>query len=393
MNAFLTRTILLCLLGGCLGHSSPAQTTECRPEEVQRMPTSWVRKPDALGAMDPAFPRKSLPMVFERQDKLIKLLQKAYPNPQGLEARAYRLIRNDPNNEYQQIAPNSPLRYSVTTYYLHYWCFKGKPERSHETGTWIECHVNSLWQFMNSISEREYVLANGQQIYYMPEIVGNLKGYPVYSNRTGWKDRKHESILLVPGNRLPVRPVTREELIRSLQRYVQHYLNENEETTRKLEAALKETMAFADQSTTFKTTAEREKYKEDNRRSVETGRLKRDQTAQRFRDNFQRLETMLTAMNPQERTAQAVISDPYRMLTNSRGLGTFEEQATQGRPLVTHDLKYGDPRLPRHAIQSIQLLMKYETAPDMVAKREMIRQFRENIDLDGLKALLEHSGN
>ncbi|MFD1139953.1 hypothetical protein ACFQ4C_02500 [Larkinella insperata] len=392
MNS-LFRTLLLGLLGGFMGPGSAAQAPECRPEDAQRIQTPWVRKPDALGAMDPAFPRKSLPVVFERQDKIIRLLQKAYPNPQGLEARAYRLIRNDPANEYQLMPAGSPLRYSVTTYYLHYWCFRGKPERSHETGTWIECHVNSLWQFMDSVSEREYLLANGQQIYYMPEVIGELKGYPVYSKQTGWNNQKHESILLVPGNRLPVRPVSREEFVRSLQRYIQNYLKENEETTHKLEAALKETLAFADQSTAFKTAAEREKYKEENRRSVENGRIKRDQSAQRFRDNFQRLDALLAAMSPQERAAQAVIADPYGMLTNRRGLGTFEEQAPKGRPLVTHDLKYGDPGLPRHAIQSIQLLMKYETSADMVAKREMIRQFRENIDLDGLKALLESGGN
>ncbi|WP_460639037.1 hypothetical protein [Larkinella harenae] len=46
--------------------------------------------------------------------------------------------------------------------------------------------------------------------------------------------------------------------------------------------------------------------------------------------------------------------------------------------------------MPRHAIQSVQWLMKYETAPGMVAKRELIRQFRRNIDLDARKALLEN---
>ncbi|GAB3337541.1 hypothetical protein GCM10027299_48750 [Larkinella ripae] len=377
------------LIGVFLGINTLAQTPECRPDDARQVVTNWVRKPDALVGAGPDFPRQSLPPVFERQEKLIKILQKAYPIPQGLEARAYRVIKSDPDNAYKAMPPNSPLRYSVTTYYLHYWCFRGKSERAHETGTWIECYVNSLWQFLESIGEREYLLPNGQSIYYMPQVVGDLKGYPVYSNKTGRSTNRHESVLIVPGNRLPVRPVSREEFIRAVQRHIQNFLQANSEQTRQLEAGLKETLAYADRPGSFKTEAEREKYKEDNRRSIENGQIKRDKTAQQYRDNHERLETLLVAMTPQERAVQAIIDDPYEFMTNSRHKGTFAEQAVDGRPLVTHDQHYGDPRLPRHAIQSIQLLMKYETAPDMVSKLALMRQFRQNIDLDGLKSLLE----
>ncbi|MFC5408501.1 hypothetical protein ACFPMF_04235 [Larkinella bovis] len=384
------RPLLPGLLAILLGVNGLAQSTGCRPEDAQAIQTSWVRKPDALGAIGPDFPRKSLPLVFERQEKILNLLQKAYPNPRGLEARAYRIIKSDPANDYKHLPPNAPLRYSVTTYYLHYWCFRGKPERSAETGTWIECYVNSLWQFMESISEREYLLPNGQSIFYMPERVGDLKGYAVYSPHPTRRENRQESILLVPGNRLPVRPVSREELVRSLQRHIRHFLKENDETTRVLEAGLKETLAYADQPGSFKTEAEREKYKEDNRRSIGNGRIKRDKTAQEFRQNYDRLEALLAAMSPQERASQAIIENPYDLMTQYRGKGTFEAQAVKGRPLVTHDLQYHDPTLPRHAIQSIQLLMKYETSANLVAKRDLMEQFRQNIDLDGLKALIGH---
>lgn len=390
MNIFVNyRNWMIFSLSVFLWTTSGAQTPECSPEDAQTIRTPWVRKPDALAGAGPDFPRKSLPMVFERQEKIIQLLQKAYPNPQGLEARAYRVVNSDPHNDYKFMPAGSPLRYSVSSYYLHYWCFKGKPERSHETGTWIQCYVNSLWQFLESISEKEYLLPNGQQIFYMPPVVGEIKGHPVYSNRTGRRNNRHESILLVPGNRLPVRPVTREEFVRSIQRHIQNFLTENEEQTRVLEAGLKETLAYADRPGSFKTEAEREKYKENNRKSIANGRIKRDKTAQNYRENHQRLEAMLTAMSPTERSAQAIITDPYGLMTNRRGLGTFEEQAQQGRALVTHDLQYANPRLPRHAVQSIQLLMKYETAPDMVSKIELMRQFRQNIDLDGFQSLLE----
>ncbi|RYD88259.1 MAG: hypothetical protein EOP50_19380 [Sphingobacteriales bacterium] len=323
------------------------------------------------------------------QEKILKLFQNAYPQPTGLEARAYRVVKSDPDDDYKLMPGTAPLRYSVTTYYLHYWCFKGKPHRSHETGTWIECYVNSLWQFMEPLSSDEFLLPNGQQLFYLPHIIGEMKGYPVYSTQTDLSDNRRESILILPDKRLPVRAVSREEFVRSLQRYIQRFLKENDETTRLLEAGLKESLAFADKSASFKTETERTKYKEDNRRSVENGRLKRDQTAQEFRVHAQRLEAMLAALSPQERTVQAVIFDPYGLMTNRRGLGTFAEQAVKGRPVVTHDLHYYDPGLTRPAIQSIQLLLKYETAADMVAKRELMRQFRQNIDLDGFKALLD----
>ncbi|WP_128546793.1 hypothetical protein [Larkinella soli] len=365
-------------------HTGPGDDPACT-EQARQFPREWQYKPEWLTDPAKSIPKQSLQPVFERQDKIIRLFRQAYPSPRGLEARAYRGAGYDPDQYYALEPAGGPLRYSTTTYFKHYWCFRGKIELSGETGTWLECYVNHLKQFMEPVG---LDLTNGQEAFYMPYKVGELKGYPVYSIRQNEKGNKRESIVITADGRLPVRPISREELVRAMQKVAENHQKEFEETNRQLEAALKESNAYADKIA-FKSEAEREKYKRDNQRSMEDGYKKRLKTAQEYRDGAKRLEGFLQAMTPQQRAAQAILTDPTELLLNYRGKGTFEEQEKTGRPLVTHDFSFADRRLPRHAVQSIQLYLRYEEAADMVAKRELMRQFRETIDLDGFRAMLE----
>lgn len=369
-----------------LANSLLAQPPACTTDYVQQLPTQWKRNANPATNLATGFPKQALPAIYARQEKLLDLFQQAYPNPKGIEARAYRQVLSAPD-DYRLEPAGSPLHYAAITYYFHYWCFKGKAERSGETGTWLECYVNTLWRFMDPLDD-EYTLPNNQAIYYMPYKTGELKGYPIYSIRQDYGQNPRESIIITTDGRLPIRPVSREEFIRSMQRSIQKFLKENDETTVQLEAALKESTISADKIP-FKTEAERQKYKDDNRRSVEEGRKKRDKTAQQRRIRYQELEQMLTTMTPTERSSQAIISDITGMLFNERGKGTFNEQAIDGRPLVTYDFSYPDPKLPRSAVQFIQLYLRYEDTPYMVAKREMMREFRQNINLDGFRAMIE----
>ncbi|QIP12824.1 hypothetical protein G8759_09400 [Spirosoma aureum] len=373
-------------LGLGLAVATMAQPSDCTPDYAQQVSTSWKRQATVATKLRAGFPKQTLPAIYARQEKLLDLFQHAYPNPSGLEARAYRNFYSSPD-DYRLEPTGSPLHYSVVTYYKHFWCFRGKVELSGETGTWLECYVNMLWRFMDSIGS-EFTLPNGQKIYFLPDKTGELKGYPIYSTQRNDRTNPRESIVITADGRLPVRPVSREEFIRSLQRTLQQWIKENDETTLQLEASLKESTAYADKIP-FKTEAERQKYKDDNRRSVEDGRKIRDKTAQKNRIRYQELEAMLAAMTPAQRSSQAIIENATGMLLNEREQGTFDEQAKNGHPLVTHDFAYSDPKLPRHAIQFVQLWLRYEDAPDMVAKRELMRQFRQNIDLDGFRALIE----
>jgi hypothetical protein len=361
--------------------------TSCPEETVQLRRTQWGRIGHSWVGTDLQHITKDMiPQISARQEKLLGFIRQAYPEPRGVEARQGAHINTDHDTQYEK-RQGGPLRYTTRVMFHHYWCFRGKPEVSGETGTYIELHANFLHKFMTEVG---YQLPNGQKLYYMPKQVATLKGYPVYSTHPDERGRKLESVLILPDQRLPVRPISREDLIRVFQNTLRKMLVENDETTRVLEASLKESEAYA-AKIDFKTEAERQKYISGNRLSVERGRQKRDQTAQEWRQNLDRLETMLAVMPPNERTTQAILGDPYGLMMNQRGRGTFAEQASlpYSQPVVTHDLNYGSSRLPRPAIQFIHLQMTYETAPDMVAKRAMMSQFLEKVDLDGLRGILE----
>ncbi|RIV22466.1 hypothetical protein DYU11_15735 [Fibrisoma montanum] len=386
--AFLYLVACVGLLAGYPVSVALAQPDMSCPEAtVQQRPTQWIRRGSSwVGSDLQNITRAMQPQIAARQDKLLSFIRQAYPEPRGLEARQGTSINTDHHSLYEK-RPNGPLRYTVRVMFHHYWCFRGKPEVSGETGTRIEMHANFLYKFMREVG---YQLPNGQEIYYMPKQVGTLKGYPVYSTHPDDRDRKRESILILPDQRLPVRAVSREEVVRLFQATLRNMLAENEETTKVLEASLKESEAYAARIE-FKTEAERQKYINGNRQSVERGRQKREASAREWRENIDRLETMLTAMTPAERSTQAVLGEPYGLMMNQRGQGTFAEQAAfpYSRPVVTHDLAYGSSKLPRPAVQFIHLQMTYETAPDMVAKRAMMSQFLEKVDLDGLRGMLE----
>ena len=382
------KLILLLTLTGLLTTAAFAQPdTSCPEETVQQRPTQWIRRGSSWVGSDLQSIAKAMqPQISARQDRMLSFIRQAYPEPRGLEARQGANINTDHHSIYEKRL-NGPLRYTVRVMFHHYWCFRGKPEVSGETGTYIEMHANFLHKFMKEVG---YELPNGQAIYYMPKQVGTLKGYPVYSAHPDDRDRKRESILILPDQRLPVRAVSREEVVRLFQATLRKMLAENEETTKVLEASLKESEAYA-AKIDFKTEAERQKYIDGNRQSVERGRQKRDAMAQEWRENIDRLEKMLAAMTSAERSMQAVLGEPYGLMMNQRGQGTFAEQAglPYSQPVVTHDLNYGNSKLPRPAVQFIHLQMTYETTHYMVAKRAMMSQFLEKVDLDGLKGMLE----
>ncbi|CCH57093.1 hypothetical protein BN8_06496 [Fibrisoma limi BUZ 3] len=379
--------LLISLTGLSVTATRAQPDTSCPEAAVQQRPTQWIRRGSSWVGSDLQNISKAMqPQVSARQDRMLSFIRQAYPEPRGLEARQGANINTDHHSIYEKQL-NGPLRYTVRVMFHHYWCFRGKPEVSGETGTHIEMHANFLYKFMKEVG---YQLPNGQAIYYMPKQVGLLKGYPVYSAHPDDRDRKRESILILPDQRLPVRAVSREELVQLCQATLRKMLAENDETTKVLEASLKESEAYAARID-FKTEAERRKYIDGNRQSVERGRQKRDASAHEWRRNIDRLEQMLAAMTPAERSMQAVLGEPYGFMTNRRGEGTFAEQAAlpYSQPLVTHDVNYLNSKLPRPAVQFIHLQMTYETTRDMVAKRAMMSQFLETIDLDGLKGMLE----
>lgn len=359
--------LLFALLAG--GSIATAQPT-CTPEQLLAIRTPWVYvKKEARDG------------IAARQQQLIRLIQQAYPQPAGLQARAAAWPGISDDLAY---GTDPARRYAVSTSYFHYWCFNGKPTLSGETGTWIECYVNSLTGFME---EAGMELAGGKPVYFMPYQVGSLKGQPLYSIRKGDGRNYRQALLLAPEGKFPLRPVTREEYVHILHEQVKEHLLQFDQYNRELEESLKETLRQADKLS-FKSETEREKYKEDARRSVRSGFLSREKTVRTYQSSLRKIDSMLYRMTPGARRQQAVVDSPAGMLLQSRGQASFEDQERNGRPLVAYDERLINRSLPPEAIRFLQLRIRYEDSPDMPAKTQFIREWTANVDMEGFRGMV-----
>lgn len=349
----------------------------CNKADVVNMPTSWTIPPT-----------KGNTPQLQRQQNILHILKSAYPNPQGLIPNVHTLLPSDgdPNNEYIHQPKGAPLRYSVTTYFHTLLCDAktGKTYRDGETHTWIIAYVNSLTTFLIPAN---FNMPNGQAMYYMPKIVGELKGYPVYDTQK-WKNIPDESIVLAAGDQLPVKPVSRDEVLTVLAAEINKQIAEVEAGIKKVDAALKESLAEADKIP-FKSAAEREKYKQDNIREVENGKQNTLKISAGYREQLQQIEELRASMTPAERAKQAVLTNPRDLIPQKGRSVGFDDQEKTGRAVVVRDLKWGNKKVAPHSIQLIQLLLHHQTDARHIAKKEMVRQVKENIDIEALRKLLE----
>ena len=83
--------------------------------------------------------------VINRIDKMQKLLQAAYPEVKGLEAKWGRSMVNDP------LIANGPNPFQLYALFLTYYCNTSKQniELNVETGTWFYVYANHFNWFMD----------------------------------------------------------------------------------------------------------------------------------------------------------------------------------------------------------------------------------------------------
>ena len=103
------RTSILCFLISLSLQNVFAQQP-CNDEVIMNTKGAWKKTSDAnMKAINQA-------QIVSRIDKMQKLLQAAYPQPKGLEAKWYRSMVNDP------LVPNGPIPYQLNSLFLTYFC-------------------------------------------------------------------------------------------------------------------------------------------------------------------------------------------------------------------------------------------------------------------------------
>jgi hypothetical protein len=105
-----SRLILLGLLACAAGGVSAQQA--CTDEMAWSKAGSWARSEDDLAMADRSFPKAEYPVALRKADQVVALLRQAIPKLNGIEAKAYRSIR-DPS-----YTKEGALKYGVNALFL-----------------------------------------------------------------------------------------------------------------------------------------------------------------------------------------------------------------------------------------------------------------------------------
>lgn len=339
--------IRLILIAGLLLAAGEG-AAQCTDETARQTPGSWSRGEDNL-ANDRALPPFVRENAMRKADQVLGLVQRAIPQPKGVQAKAYR-------SRGVASVDGGPLRYGVTAYFLGYFCvpqsvgnadLRGKILLGDETATWIYIKFNDLSQLVTPLGE-QFKTTDGDAILSFPHRTVDFKGHAHYAWSTSHGEQ-WEAILVKGRDMRLTRDVSRGEFL---------IVRENIER---------------DETAQLRKTAEA-------RPGAKAGIEK---SVKLYEQRLAKLAALREGMSAAEREQPAVVRNTH---TGNRDHITFAATGERGERLVVLNPDFFDARLPRYAIQFAVVLVRWQ--PNQPAKVEAMRQFRENFDLEALRALL-----
>jgi hypothetical protein len=305
----------------------------CTSQTAYNTAGGWAKqRQDDLAMADRTFPKARYPSVLAKAQKVVELLVLANPEFKGIQAYAYRGIRG------QSLTPNGALPFRVDAVYDSYICVGNDTSKVEARGkvllngvtNWTNVTFNSFGHVLESLSSgNPFLTADGREIFEFPKQLGELRGLALFQPRGSGGDQT-EAVLIAPDNRLPYKPVTREQFLQASIKYYEsrsgHHANE-----------------------------------------------------------IAGLNAAIERMSPAERRTQAVIRNGAYPASPGR-MRLFVTEAEGGKRLVTIDKAFFDPRLPRETIQFITVQWSWDDRSP--SKAEMIRAFKRGFDFGALKQML-----
>jgi hypothetical protein len=360
----------------------PAQEP-CVTGPGARITGHWAANaPDDTAVADPTIPKAEFPAILRRADALIGIIRNAAPDVTGLEARAYRVIRGD------SYVAKGPERYGATALFLTRYCSagsnktggRGTVRAEDETGTWVYINVNDLGWLWQERLPTNFRTTNGATIYEVPATGPSFKGQTLYRPNVH-PGQRTEAIILTLDGQSPYRPLTRERFLQSRERLIDQMSAEQQKTLVSQARFRDEGIAGVNARAwpEDRKARERQTYiKAYEQVAADTARglarLQADRAA---------IERVIAAMSPEDRQAPAIVRDPNAAPDGGK---LFVTEAEGGRRLATLDRRNFVDDRPRAAARLIVVYWRWEdTVPAAVA---MIQEFKQNLDVEALKALL-----
>lgn len=287
-------------------------------------------------------------MVLRKADQAIALLQQGVPKVNGIQARTYRSIR-DPS-----YTKDGALKYGVNALFLGWYCvpdtpsfptLRGQIRLGEETGTWIYIRFNDFFWLTNerALLDKSLRAKGGGALFFFPPSGGEWKGLPLLlpTIHTG---QKTEAVIIAPPGRLPYRFISREEFLDARERQVQQRIDTLPQSGVRAKAVA----------------------------TLET--------------ELQKIRGALAALSPEERKTDAIVRSAFVVPGGKEKV--FVSEAEGGRRLFVIRSSFFDASLPRHAVQFITVYWRWDAGPKDAAKADVARQFRENFDVEALRAML-----
>ena len=317
---------------------------QCTPEEAFRRISGWEQTGDEYG-IGFVQPKAQYQLLWKKADQIIALLNEAVPRLTGAEGHPYRTTYGQP------YVANGPVPFALNVPIFDYYCIpqtsgnpnlRGKIELSGETGTWIYFYFNSLgWLTSNYL---HYRTVNGARIYEIQERGEALQGFTLLRHELN-VGVPNEAIIITPGGRSPLKPLSREKYLLARQKFYQGEIS-------KLQTA-----------------------------SPASG-----SELARHQHELDAITNLLNSLTPEERQGQAIIKDPNAM-PGDRWAKVFVTEAEGGHPLVTVDAALFKPRQSAAAVTIITVY--WRTDHHNAAESEAIRQFKGNFDFQALRQMLD----
>ena len=176
----------------------------------------WGPQKKADVAMaDRTFPKAQYRTVLAKAQKAIDLFMEANPQFAGIEASAYSGIRGD------SIIPNGPLPFRADIWYKSFICVGNDTASVDKHGKIIvygnygftTVSFNSLNDVLESAGGSTLVTPSGDEIFQYNKDLGEQRGFPLI--QTSHRDSYHEAVIIASNDRLPYKPITREEYLRA----------------------------------------------------------------------------------------------------------------------------------------------------------------------------------
>lgn len=305
-------------------------TGPCTKEMAWQTVGKWAPQKKADVAMaDRTFPKAQYKAVLAKAQKAIDLFMQANPEFKGIEASAYSGIRGD------SIIPNGPLPFRADIWYKSFICVGNDTASVDKRGKIIvwgnygftTVAFNTLSDVLESAGGLTLSTASGDEIFQYNRDLGEQRGFPLI--QTSHRDSYHEAVIIASNDRLPYKPITREQYLHA--------------------------------------------------------RIKMYQSSGGMADVIAGLNRVLANMSASERSAPAIVRD---VTTLPGGTRLFATEAEGGRHLVTIDKSYFNPKLPRDTIQLITI--RWNSSKEDRPKVEMIEAFKRNFDFIAMWEMLGH---